>query len=450
MSSEVGQRRYLFVRDYYRSRRRHRQARRNSDLRRREIYRPTRLSELDLSKIADPENLLVAYEECRRDGGQAPGVDGLTYSDLSRTEVGQALRVVSRAILARRYRPCPPRLIRVPKPNGGCRELRLATIIDRAVSTALAEAITPGLDTLFLPQVYGFRPRRGIWDMLVDIERTMNREDRWVVAQDDIRHAFPSVRIDDVLDDFRLHIADPGTLWLLGTVLRGHAGQARTLGIDQGSAVSPAALNLRLHHCLDLPLSAAGPGTPPWLRYADDVVFLTRGVTEGHQALQRAHDLLQTAGFTCKTDAGPPTDLRRQGARAEILGYQVHRQANGLGYHLGKKAWRNLAKALEAAHMEPHPTHAAQQCVLGWLSAHGPALESATEHEILAGIHRTAARLGYREPGDQQVLTRQLREARDRWLRLRTQAMTAPAAPTSPYRAPACSARPGSAAPLLE
>jgi hypothetical protein len=286
----------------------------------RDVYRAVHGQQPDFERIINHENLLVVYDRLRVEGGQAPGIDGLTYRDFSRSEIARVLQAASQAILQRHYRPYPTRLVRVPKGDGRYRELRLPVIVDRAIAKAVTEAVAVMLDPTFLPSVYGFRARNcpgrpslGIWDLLLALERTAIEQDRWVFAIDDIKDAFPSVRIDDAMGDYRCHTGSDNLLWLIETVLRGDEGQNRTKGIDQGNALAPVTFNLRAHYALDLPQSAsrtptdaAGPGNPPWYRWADNLIYLCQSVTKGNQALQRARELLQAAGFALKGEDGPP------------------------------------------------------------------------------------------------------------------------------------------------
>src|SRR5262249_24019847 len=68
-----------------------------------------------VGKIAHTDNLIRIFYEMRARAGQAPGPDGITYSDLSRRETAQILREVSKTVLEGQYRPGPARKVMIPK-----------------------------------------------------------------------------------------------------------------------------------------------------------------------------------------------------------------------------------------------------------------------------------------------------------------------------------------------
>jgi DSBA-like thioredoxin domain len=86
------------------------------------------------------------------------------------------------------YRPGPVRSVRIAKLNGGHRTLRLSNLCERVVAAALHRALEPLWERTFLPWSMGFRPGRSVWRLLAELEATMVREDRWVLAIDDIKN----------------------------------------------------------------------------------------------------------------------------------------------------------------------------------------------------------------------------------------------------------------------
>src|SRR5262249_62314942 len=62
-----------------------------------------------VTKIAEADNLIRIFYEMRARAGQAPGPDGISYSDLSHSETAQLMRAVSKTVLEGQYRPGPAR-----------------------------------------------------------------------------------------------------------------------------------------------------------------------------------------------------------------------------------------------------------------------------------------------------------------------------------------------------
>jgi hypothetical protein len=232
--------------------------------------------------------------------------------------------------------------------------------------------------------------------MLAQLERTMIEHNRWVLATDDIHHAFDSVVIEDVLADHRRHLDQPAIIALVDSVLRGHEGQARKVGIDQGGAYSPTALNARLHFAHDLDFDR--DHHPFWYRYADNLVYLCQDVSEGEKMMEKARGLLVKAGFTLKGEDGPPTDLR-QGNSVQLLGFtlSLHPQEGHLVLEIGKDAWSGLEQALERAHAEDNPPDTALAVIRGWINAYGPAFEGRWMSTIPQQVLDTATYYGFRE-----------------------------------------------------
>jgi RNA-directed DNA polymerase len=360
-----------------------------------------------VEQLAAPDNLIATYYEMKGKAGEAPGPDGVTYGDLSRREVADLFRELSNAVLGGTYRPGPVREVKIPKLSGGHRTLRVGNLADRVLAAALNRAMEPVWEPVFLPFSMGFRPRRGVWRLLAELEAAITREGRTVVAIDDIKDAFPSVVIDDVLTDHARHLQDPPLLSLIDTVLRG--GDGHTKGIDQGSPYSPTALNVRLHHAHDL--GARQGHLPPWFRYADNLVYLCKGVSEGHQALHHVRQMLEPAGFFLKGKDGV-TDLQR--GEAQLLGFTLSWRRGRLLFDLGSDAWTKLEQNLVQAHKAEDPSQTARKAVHGWVEAFGPAFES-WRIVTLDRILQRAAKLGFREIDAPRGLTERAEAAQRHW-----------------------------------
>ncbi len=307
--------------------------------------------------------------------------------------------------------------MRIPKGDDRYRELRIATIVDRVVAAALYEALSERLDATLLPDCYGFRSGRSIFQLLATMEQIVFGQERYVIASDDISDAFPSVRIDNVMTIYRELVRDPDLLWLLETVLRGADGASRTVGIDQGNPMSPISMNVLVSECLDRPFSA-DPTNPPWLRWADNVLYLCHGVCEARQAIRQAAMLLATAGFRLKGEAAP-TNLGRQGARRHVLGFDVKLGERGLDFAIPNQAWNKLRVSLIEAHEVWNPSNIARSVVRGWLAGYGPALAGADAVRTVHQVLELAADIGFREIGNLRSVLRIARRSHAVWEQVR-------------------------------
>ena len=371
-----------------------------------------------LERIVHHDNLMRVWNELKQFGGQAPGIDGIRFKKLSTTEAGKVLRQLEKSILDHSYRPRATRSVLIPKPSGGSRELRLATVFDRTVAKALSQALAEIVAAELLPTVFGSRPQHSVMQLLATVEQSMLQKDLFVLATDDIRRAFDSVPITDALAAWDRVVHDDGLRWLIETVTRGHEGDARTVGIDQGCPLSPATLNLLLNFALDRPF-VADPGNPLLLRWVDNLTIVCNSVSEGHQAFQRVTELLTPAGFHLKGDEGPPTNFRRQGAKRQVLGYLVSMENGRLKLGIPKTAWTGLQESLEEAYLGWNPAETARAVVRGWLEAYGVAYGSVGQEALIYQVSEVAAGLGFRELGPRDDLGACIRRSEERWDRLR-------------------------------
>jgi hypothetical protein len=360
-----------------------------------------------VEQIANVDNLLWIYG-VNQAGGQAAGVDGLSYRDIGRKEVADILRCVSKSLINGTYRPWPSRKVLIPKSSGrGTRELAIGTIFDRVVSAAINDALSQFWECKFLPGSYGFRPNRNVWGLLARLEGIIAQQKRYVLAVDDIKNAFPSVVIDDVMYDHARYINEPKLLALIEVVLRG--GTDRKVGIDQGNPYSPTALNVRLHHGFDCQIAQS---FPLCLRYADNLAYPCQSVSEGQEYLTSSGSMLAKAGFTLKGEDGLPIDLRK--GTAQLLGFTLSVDDNQLRIDLGMEAWNKLSETLMDGHQAENPSSYARRALDGWVNAFGPAFVNVRD-DILSRIVKTAVRLGYREVVSLDSLRRKLESSGNRW-----------------------------------
>lgn len=374
---------------------------------------------LRLEQIADRDNFFRCFQQLKSKGGPGAGVDGLHAADLSPSEAGELAGALSVSVLSGNYLPRKVRPVPIPKP--GTKEhriLKISVLADRIVGKALHNAWGPFWEERFKPCSYGFRPHRSTWMMLADLEERMHLSGRTVLAIEDVRKAFDNVPIQEVVSLHEKALARvkqqnfssadrQRTLHLVETVLRGHDTN-RTRGIDQGGPYSPAALNVLLHYTLDVPMMEYSGNKPLWHRYADNLVYLASCVSDGKQVLNKVATLLQPLGLSLKGNAGV-VDLSH-GGPVQLLGFSLQWKEGRIFYEIGSDAWDTLRQHLCEAHSREQPPLTAQQSVLGWLDALGPAFENGDVATVLS----LAADYGFREISLDRIRER-WRESWKRW-----------------------------------
>lgn len=373
--------------------------------------------------ITDVEYLYAVFCCLKAQKGRSPGQDGLRYEDFSQAEIYAALRRMAKALKEGTYRPHPVRRLRIPKPAGGTRELRLLNVLDRVIAFAVHRELLTPLEAISAPCSHGGRIGRDRLTLLAALERQILAGRPWVGAED-ICQAFDNVS-PALLHLLLPQIAPEEPLRRLIELMIEKPNGA--VGIDQGHACSMDLLNLLLNHHLDGPLTAAYPSTPRMQRYVDDLTFAASSAHESETIRQRIAASLRECGMTLKASKRQLANLNRQGAAIDALGLWISKNAaNQLEYGISKEGWKKLENNLAETHLLTDPIEAAQQVIRGWLEAQGPAfaLENVEPKEaILDTLCRKAERLGMGEAcAERETLRKHALRGSQRWEDLRRQA----------------------------
>src|SRR5512144_687622 len=172
----------------------------------------------------------------------------------------------------------PPavRAVEIPKRAGsGVRTLGVPTVADRIAQTVVRLYLEPGVEPIFHPDSYGYRPGRSALDAVGRCRERCWRRD-WVIDLD-IRSFFSSVDHELMLKAVRRHTDLRWVLlyverWLKAPLQREDGTfEQRDRGTPEGSAISPLLANLFLHYAFDAWMAGEFPGVR-FERYCDDAV----------------------------------------------------------------------------------------------------------------------------------------------------------------------------------
>jgi len=103
-----------------------------------ETERPARHEQL-MEEVCERENCWQAYKRVKANKG-SPGIDGMKVGELS-GYLKQHWPSVREQLLRGTYQPQPVRRVEIPKPDGGVRNLGIATVLDRFIQQAVMQVL---------------------------------------------------------------------------------------------------------------------------------------------------------------------------------------------------------------------------------------------------------------------------------------------------------------------
>lgn len=236
-----------------------------------------------MEEVAGSANLNHAYKRVKANRG-APGVDGMTVSDL-RSWIAVNRETLIGSLLDGSYRPQPVRGVEIPKPGGGVRQLGIPTVVDRLVQQAILQVLEPILDPTFSGSSFGFRPGRSAHQALRQARKYV-ADGQGTVVDLDLEKFFDRVNHDILMARLAWRIGDKRLLrivrrFLEAGMLQHGVCMDRHEGTPQGGPLSPILANLLLDD-LDKELERRGHR---FCRYADDCNIYVQSQAAGERVM---------------------------------------------------------------------------------------------------------------------------------------------------------------------
>jgi RNA-directed DNA polymerase len=303
-------------------------------------------------KVHRRDVLERAWEQVRRNRG-APGIDRTTIAMVEEYGVARLLDELATDLREGGWRPLPARRVWIPKPGSAeQRPLSIPAVRDRIVQAALKLVIEPVFEADFVPDSYGFRPKRGAHDALQVLIDEAWRGRRWVV-ETDIASCFEAIPHERLMQAIEERICDRAVLKLLRAMLRAgvmEAGVVRSAvaGTPQGGVISPLLCNVYLHR-VDRAWDERHRGR--LVRYADDLVVMCATRQQAERALEALRGMLAELGLEPKAAKTRIVHLRAGGEGLDFLGFhhrwvrarsQRHRHVQFLARWPSEKAMRHV------------------------------------------------------------------------------------------------------------
>jgi RNA-directed DNA polymerase len=166
-------------------------------------------------RIYRKDVLEAAYQKIRANGG-GPGVDGITFEAIERSEggTGKLIMKIHEELRTHKYSPLPVKRVYIPKANGKKRPLGIPCIRDRLAQAAALLILEPIFEAEFKDCSYGFRPERSAHQALFEIQTNI-KEGRKEVYDADLSSYFDTVKHDKLMLLLQTRIADRSVLKLI-------------------------------------------------------------------------------------------------------------------------------------------------------------------------------------------------------------------------------------------
>lgn len=265
--------------------------------------------------------LFKAFGKVKSAKGSA-GVDGQSINDFARSLTANIDRLCME-LREKSYRPLPVLRKEIAKESGGTRLLGIPAVRDRVVQQALLETLQPIFDEHFHPSSYGYRPGRSCHQAISKAAMFIRQYDRKWVVDMDLSKCFDTLDHDLIISSFQSRIKDGSILQLLKKFLRsgvmtGEGWQASETGSPQGGVISPLIANVYLDR-FDQFMKERGHRI---IRYADDILILSKSKSAAINALKQASDYLE--GQLHLTVNQEKTRICHSIKGVEFLGVSIH------------------------------------------------------------------------------------------------------------------------------
>lgn len=211
----------------------------------------------------------------------AVGVDGVTWHEYEQNLEANITDLHDR-IHRGAYRAQPSRRQWIPKPDGRQRPLGIASLEDKIVQQAVLWVLQCIYEQDFLGFSYGFRPGRSQHKALDALSVAITgKRVNWILDAD-IEGFFDAIDHEWLIKFLEHRIGDRRILRLIRKWLRAGISEEgqwskTTVGVPQGSVISPLLSNVFLHYVFDLWIewwrNNRCHGDVVVVRYADDFVI---------------------------------------------------------------------------------------------------------------------------------------------------------------------------------
>jgi retron-type reverse transcriptase len=362
-----------------------------------------------LSRIADYGMLELAWQRVASASGSTPGVDGRTAESYSNAEKIRVLNALSKDIQRKHYQAGPDRKGKIPKASGiGFRNIMISNWIDRVAGKATQMILAPILDRTFMLSVHGSRIGPGQTRQMAStkIWNTFDPGKRVYWVKNDLKDAFDNVHVPQLIDLLGKELNQEDLVQFLGAMLT-RADEKK--GLRQGHPASPLLMNFYLHKLFDQH-ARKRIGDHPYVRYVDDLLFVTPTLKEAREVYRRLARTVVPLGFQLKY---PEADsiiryTRSSTTQTTWLGYDFRRTRRKTTLQIADRSWEKLTDGLKQLAKSYHGYARVHDVIFGWLEQQKVTFEFEKPDFVINRIFQIANNAGFTELSSQDELERRM------------------------------------------
>ncbi len=248
--------------------------------------------------IIPKERVMQAFKLIKANAGAA-GIDQQSLLDFEKDLKNNLYKLWNR-LSSGSYYPPAVKAVSIPKKSGSERILGIPTVSDRIAQVVIKLTFEPEVESYFLPDSYGYRPKKSALDA-VGITRQRCWKYNWLVEYD-IQGFFDNLDHELLMKAVEKHTECKWVKlyikrWLIAPLqLADGTLRERTKGVPQGGVISPLLSNLFLHYVFDVWMTKQFSDLP-WCRYADDGLVHCRTEQQAKKVLAELMQRFKVCGL---------------------------------------------------------------------------------------------------------------------------------------------------------
>ena len=229
--------------------------------------------------------------------GSAGGIDGISILEFEK-EKRKEIPKLAEELKNGTWKPQPYMEIEVAKTKNPdeIRKLGMTAIRDKIVQQAIKSVVEPRYEKIFLGNSYGYRPGKGATKAIRRVLFECHKAQYKYVLRLDIDNFFDTIDHEILQKRLTATGTEPEIVRLImlcvqmGKVKRNSLEWVETeYGTPQGAVLSPILSNLYLHSFDQFAVSK----NVPYIRYADDFLFLTETKEQAEEILAKTETHLK-------------------------------------------------------------------------------------------------------------------------------------------------------------